>query len=216
MQNTTIFANSVRKRDIMGIVERKLRQKEEVRAAILDTAWQLVKKEGWQQLSIRKIADAIEYSVPVIYDHFENKEAILFEIGKQGFQLLSRKMQQAKDKHTDPAEQLKAMADAYWNFAFKNKEYYQLMFGLGMPCCEVEKNMPEKTYFRNLVMGSIDEIIKKNKVPAKNACLKYHTFWSVIHGLISIKMMRGSDAPDDLNKMVLDDAVEGIIRNLER
>ncbi|HET9279355.1 MAG TPA: TetR/AcrR family transcriptional regulator [Flavitalea sp.] len=216
MQNTTIFANSVRKSDIMGIVERKLRQKEEVRAAILDTAWQLVKKEGWQQLSIRKIADAIEYSVPVIYDHFENKEAILFEIGKQGFQLLSKKMQQAKDKHTDPAEQLKAMADAYWNFAFKNKEYYQLMFGLGMPCCEVEKNMPEKTYFRNLVMGSIDEIIKKNKVPAKNACLKYHTFWSVIHGLISMKMMRGSDAPDDLNKMVLDDAVEGIIKNLER
>jgi hypothetical protein len=125
-------------------------------------------------------------------------------------------MQQAKDKHTDPAEQLKAMADAYWNFAFKNKEYYQLMFGLGMPCCEVEKNMPEKTDFRNLVMESINEIIKKNKVATTNACLKYHTFWSVIHGLISMKMMRGSDAPDDLNKMVLDDAVEGIIRNLER
>ena len=203
----------------MGIAERKLRQKDEVRSAILDTAWQLVIKEGWQQLSIRKIADAIEYSVPVIYDHFENKEAILFEIGKHGFQLLSKKMQKAKDKHTDPAEQLKAMADAYWNFAFKNKEYYQLMFGLGMPCCEVEKNMPEKNYFKNLVMGPIDEIIKKNKVPVNNACLKYHTFWSVIHGLISIKMMRGADLPDDLdelNKMVLDDAVSGIIKNLER
>lgn len=200
----------------MGIAERKIRQREEVRAAILDTAWQLVKKEGWQQLSIRKIADAIEYSVPVIYDHFENKEAILFEIGKQGFELLSKKMQQAKDKHDDPGAQLKAMADAYWHFAIRNKEYYQLMFGLGMPCCEVEKNMPEKLYFRNLVMGAIDELIKKNKVPQVNACLKYHTFWSVIHGLISIKMMRGSDVSDDLNKMVLDDAVEGIIRNLEK
>jgi AcrR family transcriptional regulator len=200
----------------MGIAERKIRQKEEVRAAILDTAWQLVKKEGWQQLSIRKIADAIEYSVPVIYDHFENKEAILLEIGKQGFQLLSKKMQQAKDKHKDPADQLKAMADAYWNFAFKNQEYYQLMFGLGMPCCEIEKDMPEKVYFRDLVMGPIDELIKKNKVPATNACLKYHTFWSVIHGLISIKMMRGPEVADELNKMVMDDAVAGIIKNLER
>jgi hypothetical protein len=92
------------------------------------------------------------------------------------------------------------------------------MFGLGMPCCEVEKNMPEKVYFRDRVMGPIDEIIKKNKVPVANACLKYHTFWSVIHGLISMKMMRGADAdvPDELNKMVLDDAVAGIIRNLER
>lgn len=200
----------------MGIVERKLRQKEEVRAAILETAWQIVKKEGWQQLSIRKIADAIEYSVPVIYDHFENKEAILLEIGKQGFQLLSKKMQLAKDKHNDPAEQLKLMADAYWFFAFKNKEYYQLMFGLGMPCCEIEKNMPEKVYFRNLVMGPIDELIKKNKIPQTNACLKYHTFWSVIHGLISIKMMRGDEVADELNKMVMDDAVAGIIKNLER
>ena len=200
----------------MGIAERKIRQKEEVKAAILDTAWQLVKKEGWQQLSIRKIADAIEYSVPVIYDHFENKEAILLEIGKQGFQLLSKKMQQAKDKHKDPALQLKAMADAYWHFAFKNQEYYQLMFGLGMPCCEIEKDMPEKTYFRDLVMGPIDELIKKNKVPVTNACLKYHTFWSVIHGLISIKMMRGPEVADELNKLVMEDAVAGIIKNLER
>jgi len=200
----------------MGIAERKIRQKEEVRSAILDTAWQLVKKEGWQQLSIRKIADAIEYSVPVIYDHFANKEAILFEIGKLGFQLLSKKTLQAKEKYTDPAEQLRAMADAYWNFAFKNKEYYQLMFGLGMPCCEVEKNMPEKADFRNLILGPIDEIIKKNKLSVANSCLKYHTFWSVIHGLISIKMMGSSDVSDELNKMVMDDAVSGFIKNLER
>lgn len=199
----------------MGIAERKLRQKEEVRSAILDTAWQLVKKEGWQQLSIRKIADAIEYSVPVIYDHFDNKEAILLEIGKQGFQLLSKRMQQARDKHKDPAEQLKAIADAYWSFAFKNSEYYQLMFGLGMPCCEVEKSMPEKVYFRNIVISPIDELIKKNKVVVGNACLKYHTFWSIIHGLISIKMMGSSDVSDELNKMVLDDAVAGFIKNLE-
>jgi DNA-binding transcriptional regulator YbjK len=42
----------------MGIAERRLRQKDEVRSSILATAWQVVKKEGWQSLSIRKIADA--------------------------------------------------------------------------------------------------------------------------------------------------------------
>lgn len=54
----------------MGIAERKIRQKEEVRSSILRAAWKLVVQDGWQALSIRKIADAIEYSVPVIYDHF--------------------------------------------------------------------------------------------------------------------------------------------------
>jgi AcrR family transcriptional regulator len=89
-KNTATFANGVRKNGKMGITERRLRQKEEVRASILSTAWQMVREEGWQSLSLRKIADAIEYSVPVIYDHFENKEAIMLEFAKEGFQLLSK------------------------------------------------------------------------------------------------------------------------------
>ncbi|MEJ0105864.1 MAG: TetR/AcrR family transcriptional regulator [Bacteroidota bacterium] len=198
----------------MGITERRLRQKDELRSGILSTAWQIVLEEGWQSLSIRKIADAIEYSVPVVYDHFENKEAILLEFGKQGFELLIKKLQQAKKRSEDPAEQLTLIADAYWNFAFKNKEYYQLMFGLGIACCETEKCLPEKSVFRGLVMEPIVKILDLNKKKEVNACLKYHTFWSVIHGLISIKMMTNSDVSDELNKMVLDDAVAGFIKNL--
>jgi len=199
----------------MGIADRRLRQKEEIRSSILATGWQLVKEDGWQSLSIRKIAEAIEYSVPVIYDHFENKEAILLQFGKDGFGLLIKKLQQAKKKSTDPAKQLTAIADAYWNFAFKNKEYYQLMFGLGIACCETDKCIPEKSAFRELVMEPINAILANNSKKDVNACLKYHTYWSVIHGLISIKMISYSEIADELNKMVLDDAIEGFIKNLE-
>ena len=199
----------------MGIAERRLRQKEEVRARILATAWQMVKEDGWQSLSIRKIADAIEYSVPVIYDHFENKEAILLEFGKEGFGLLIKRLQQAKKKSNDPADQLRAMADAYWNFAFRNKEYYQLMFGIGIACCETDKCIPEESVFRDLVMQPIVDIMSRNQIKGTNPCLKYHTFWSVMHGLISIKMMSYSEVANELNKLVLDDAIEGFIKNLE-
>ena len=200
----------------MGIIERRLRQKDEVRTGILNTAWQIVKDEGWQSLSIRKIADAIEYSVPVVYDHFENKEAILLEFGKQGFELLTKKLQQAKGKSGDPRLQLKAIADAYWSFAMKNPEYYQLMFGLGIACCEAEKCIPERSVFRQLVQEPIEKILEQNKNNNVNSCLKYHTFWSVMHGLISIKMLNDAEIADELNKYVLDDAIEGFIKNLER
>src|SRR5438045_232236 len=133
----------------MGITERRLREKEKLRSTILGTAWNMVESEGWQSLSIRRIADAIEYSVPVIYHHFENKEAILFEFAKEGFILLAKKIEAAKTKKEDPAEQLKLIAHAYWDFAFKYKEHYQLMHGLGMQGCEIEKCLPEKTTFRN-------------------------------------------------------------------
>jgi AcrR family transcriptional regulator len=198
----------------MGITERRRRQKDEVRSSILTTAWQMVKIDGWQSLSIRKIADAIEYSVPVIYDHFQNKEAILMEFAREGFNLLSKRVQQAKEKSDDPAEQLKIMADAYWNFAFKNKEYFQLMYGLGMAGCEIEKCFPERADFRSLVMEPITAIIAKSKYPDANPCLKYYTFWSILHGLISIKNMRNSNVSDEVNKMVLDDAIAGFIKNL--
>ena len=198
----------------MGISERRLRQKDEVRSSILSTAWEMVKEDGWQSVSIRKIADAIEYSVPVIYDHFENKEAILMEFAKDGFRMLSKKIQAAKEKSADPAEQLKIVADAYWNFAFKNKEYYQLMYGLGMAGCEIEKCFPERDNFRKLVMEPVEAIISKSKNPGVNPCLKYYTFWSILHGLISIKSMRNSNVSDEVNKLVLDDAIEGFIKNL--
>jgi AcrR family transcriptional regulator len=198
----------------MGITERRQRQKDEVRTNILSTAWQIVKEDGWEAVSIRKIADAIEYSVPVIYDHFENKEAILWEFAKEGFRMLSKKIQQAKEKSDDPYEQLKAIADAYWNFAFRNKEYYQLMFGMGMPGCEIEKCFTERAGFRNLVMEPITSIISKGNNPHVNPCLKYYTFWSILHGLISMKNMRNPNTSDEINKLVMDDAIEGFIKNM--
>jgi AcrR family transcriptional regulator len=198
----------------MSIAERRLRQKEEIRSRILTTAWQMVKEDGWQSVSIRKIAEAIEYSVPVIYDHFENKEAILMEFGKEAFRLLSKKIQQAKEKSNNPAEQLKAIADAYWSFALRNKEYYQLMYGVGMLGCQIEKCFPERADFKNLVMEPIKAIVSKSKYSDANSFLKYYTFWSILHGLISIKSMRNSNVSDEVNKMVLDDAIEGFIKNL--
>lgn len=79
----------------MGIAERKLRHKEGIRIGILEAAWQLVITDGWQSLSIRKIADAIEYSIPVIYNHFENKEAILLEFTREGFEKLAEVLRNA-------------------------------------------------------------------------------------------------------------------------
>lgn len=197
----------------MGITERRLREKDKVRANILATAWQMVKDEGWQSLSIRKIAEAIEYSVPVIYDHFENKEAILEEFGREGFRLLSKKVLQAKEKSDDPVEQIKGMADAYWNFALKNKEYYQLMYGVGMPCCEGSKCVGVNG-FGQTMMEAIKAAMDKSSQKDSSVCLKYHTLWSILHGLVSIKIMNNSPDIGELNKIVLEDAIEGFVKNL--
>ena len=199
----------------MGIAERKIRQKGEVKASILQAAWQLVEKEGWQSLSIRKIAEAIEYSAPVIYDHFENKEAILLEFTKRGFQQLNEQLIKAKEQFANPEQQIEAIAYAYWKFAFNHKEYYQLMYGLGMPGCDAVKQIPELASFTEIILGPIRDMLAKSRNADGDPYLKLHTFWSTLHGLISINMMGKNDSKDELNQMVLKDFLIGFISGIK-
>ena len=205
----------------MGINDRKQRQKDEVRASILATAWEMVVNEGWQSFSIRKIADAIEYSVPVIYSHFENKDAILLEFNRKGFQLLAESMDHAKSGQPDPANQIRAMGRAYWDFALINKEYFQLMFGLGIPTCETASKIPALSAFSEVIIGSIKAMVPPGKQPAFDPWLKYQSFWSMLHGLVSIHMTalsrteKGSSHHEFLPQQVLEDVMCSFIRGIQ-
>ncbi len=199
----------------MGILERKQKQKEEVRSSILQAAWQLVKAEGWQALSIRRIADAIEYSVPVIYSHFENKEAILLEFAREGFGLLAAQLEGARDGRREPGRQLEAMAQAYWHFAFDHKEYYQLMFGLGMPACETVNQVTQMKAFSEVILSVIRRAIAGSSHPDADPFLKFHTYWSILHGLVSIRRIGPHVTPDLTRQLVLQDAIGGYIKALE-
>jgi len=71
----------------MGIEERRDRERQEMKQAILAAARDIAAQEGWQAVTIRKVADRIEYSPPMIYGHFENKDAVLLELMREGFRL---------------------------------------------------------------------------------------------------------------------------------
>lgn len=198
----------------MGIVERKIRHKEEIRSSILSAAWHMVITDGWQSLSIRKIADAIEYSIPVIYNHFENKEAILLEFSKEGFQKLTIKLEKAKNLYSSPSVQLGEMAIAYWDFAFKHKEYYQLMFGLGIPACETVNQHMQIKEMTSILISTIKAALTEAGNEEADYFLKFHTYWSILHGLVSIEMIEKAGKPDAIKKMILKDAMAGFVKSL--
>jgi AcrR family transcriptional regulator len=199
----------------MGIAERKIRQKEEVRNSILDAAWKIVQEDGWQALSIRKIAEAIEYSVPVIYDHFANKEAILLEFTKQGFRILNDELIKAKKRSANPEKQIEAMAYSYWEFAFEHKAYYQVMYGLGMPSCETVSQITEVSAFSSLIMQPIKDLIAQSHNNNIDPMLKLHTFWSMLHGLVSINMMNNNESKQELNQMVIQDFITAFVSGIK-
>jgi len=118
----------------MGIKQRRERERQEIRQemrqSILSAAREIAVEEGWQAVSTRKVAERVECSQPTIYGYFESKEAILLALLRQGYEQLVAVMQETFASTDDPEERLLVMTDAYWDFAFRFPELYQVMHGL--------------------------------------------------------------------------------------
>lgn len=113
----------------MGVRERRQREREELRRAILDTAREIAAAEGWSAVTIRRVAEKIEYSPPVIYEHFSSKEQIVVELMRRGFREMLGGMRAARDAHKDPVEALLAIGQAYWSFSVAHPEMHLGMHG---------------------------------------------------------------------------------------
>src|SRR5690349_10062450 len=118
----------------MGIKERREREKQITREAILSAARKIARTEGWSALTIRKVGEQIEYSPPMVYEYFASKDEILLHLLHEGFQQLNDAMRQATLATEDREARLYEIAEAYWQFAMSNPELYQLMHGTsGVP-----------------------------------------------------------------------------------
>lgn len=193
----------------MGIKERRLRLKEESRTNILEAALSIAKEHGWQAVSMRKIADMIEHTPPVIYDYFLNKEAILMELAKIGFVQLAGNMYRAQLEDELPEKQLENMWMAYWNFAFAEKEFYQLMFGIGTHGCCDNNTIPEVEGPATLVRKVIRQIMAGHQRSEEQISAMYFFMWSVVHGLISLNLVYKGNS-GDFNQQVLLNAIRNV------
>jgi len=203
----------------MGVIERKERQKDEVRSAILKAAWEIASKEGWKAVSLRRIADIIEYSAPLIYSYFESKEAILLEFVKKGYFKKYEALKKAKEQHTDPALQLKAMAFAGWKFAIEHNVLYQLMYSIKVAPCKAQWNCCEILDVRKsmgeVVLSTIKELVARSAHPETDPEMKYLAFSSILHGLISFYLTQADHQAPEKYQMILDDSISGIIKTLD-
>ena len=107
------------------------------------------------------------------------------------------------------------MAYSYWEFAFDHKSCYQVMFGLGMPSCETVNEIPELIAFTGLILEPIKSLINSSKNQSVDPFLKLQTFWSMLHGLISINMMGNNQNRENLNQMVLQDFIGSFISGIK-
>lgn len=103
---------------------RRERERGQARALILAAARDLARTDGWEALTMRRLADRIGYSTNYAYRYFAGREGILLACVKDGFTRLAQAMR-------DAGPTLRAAADAYLDFGLDEPDLYQVMYGLG-------------------------------------------------------------------------------------
>ncbi len=188
-------------------------EQEQLKNLIIEQSRIIIEEEGWSALSIRKIADAIGYSVPVIYKHFTSKDDIIEYFTKEGFELLATQLSNAIQTDHAAADKINRIAKAYWAFAFTHQKHYEIMFGLGIPTCEAIQTVSEKRQTSDVIYSVIAEAVTQSGRTDIDIHLKLKTFWSIMHGLVALELLSNNQKsiqPSDIMK----DAIDGYIKSL--
>jgi AcrR family transcriptional regulator len=208
----------------MGVKERREREKSETRDKILDAARELFVTEGYEGVSMRRVADMIEYSPTAIYVHFADKEELFRELCHRDYARLAEALQKSVAT-ADPVERLKQIGAIYVEFGTRYPNHYKFMFMTphsGHEMDEVDREMhgnPEKDAYAFLKWAAQQAINAGCfREGVDDAELISQTLWASVHGVISLQIAKGCDAwvewrpMQDRAAMMLDITLRGLLR----
>lgn len=181
----------------MGPRERREREREEIRTRILDAARELFATEGVESVTMRRIAERIEYSPTAIYFHFRDKESLLAELCDCDFRNFAHGFTVIA-QIPDPVERLRAAGKAYVEFGLMNPSHYRLMFMTPKSLNETEstivKGNPEEDAYAFL-KGIVEDLRVQGHLreDAGDTDLAAQTIWAAIHGMVSLEIAKCKD-----------------------
>lgn len=170
----------------MGIAERREREREDMRRKILDAAHDLFESHGYENVTMRAVADAIEYSPTTIYNHFAGKDALVEALCFEDFERLSAAMNR-EPLPKDPIERMRALGRGYAAFGIANPNHYRFMFmtqGDWKNHANDAEAPPARSYavLREAVVDAMAQgLFEKNDFD-----LVAQVLWSGIHGVVSL------------------------------
>lgn len=188
--------------------------REKVRTSILQTARDIAATDGWSAVTVRKVAEHIGYTAPIIYEHFGSKQEMLDQILVQGYEQLYAAVVAAADDRKDSSDRLYAMAVAYWDFAHDAPEIYQLMFGADNTRAMEPESAAYAYPLINFVNQEFSRFIPERATPDNISVLVVES-WSMLHGLISLDLA-GYTRPYADGRKVLEQLIPDVLYGLKR
>jgi AcrR family transcriptional regulator len=168
----------------MGIAERKEREKEDVRRKILEAAHDLFETRGYQNVTMRAVAEAIEYSPTTIYHYFESKDALVEALCFADFERLSAAMND-QPLPANPIDRIRALGRAYAAFGIANPNHYRFMFMSPGDWKRYASDTPPAQSYA-LLRGAVVDAMDQGLLARADVDLFAQVLWSGIHGVVSL------------------------------
>jgi AcrR family transcriptional regulator len=209
----------------MGIKERREREKSETRDKILDAARELFVTEGYEGVSMRRVAEKIEYSPTAIYVYFADKNELFHELCRQDFARLQEVMTSVA-MPLDPIERLRQIGGNYIEFGVHYPNHYLFMFMTPHPAHEPDEEDREiignpevdaYAFLKLAVQQAIDTGHFREDL--HDAELISQTLWAAVHGVISLNIAKCMDPwvdwrpLKDRAEMMLDVTLRGLVKS---
>jgi len=209
----------------MGAKERRAREKSETRDKILDAARELFVTEGYEGVSMRRVAEKIEYSPTAIYVYFADKQELFHELCQQDYARLAEVFQSSA-MSSDPIERLKQIGSTYTEFGVRYPNHYKFMFMTPHPPHEPDEEDREVmgnpevdayAFLKWAVQQAIDA--GRLREEFQDAELISQTLWAAVHGVISLDIAKCTDPWVDWRplqqraQLMLDVTLRGLVRH---
>lgn len=177
----------------MGVKDRRAREKQQLRGLILDAARDILVTQGFGALSMRKVADRIEYSPTAIYLHFEDKQSLVAELCEETFARLVREMASLPSESRDPLVCLRRGLERYVRFGLKYPQHYLAAFVVPNDVTDDDDTRerlqsPESSGMRALgiLREIVAECVRQKKVRAVDVDVTTRALWAGVHGITSL------------------------------
>ena len=185
----------------MGTKERRERERAATHQLILDAAREIFVNEGDDGLTMRRLAEAIEYSPTAIYNHFEDKESILNELSICDFAAFTAQFELVP-KDAPPLERLRMLGHAYVLFAQQHPAQYRHLF------CTPRTISPEALAAKpqedayEILLATVNEAIASGAFrESLDPDVTAQILWSALHGIITLHMFLPKDGGVDLKPL---------------
>jgi AcrR family transcriptional regulator len=198
------------------VAERRGREREEVRRKILDAARELFTAEGYERVTMRRIAEAIEYSPTAIYNHFEDKDALLNSLCEDEFSRLLALLSTEPPPRSGVAW-IRQLGQAYARFGLRYPNHYRFMFMSPAAFGEEHQPTPAGQQAFGVVRAAVKKAIDAGEFRKGDVDAMAQVLWSSIHGVVALLItyrpqnFPGVPAKPDLVERVVENGIRGFL-----